>query len=250
MRLAEEGADIIGIDFQGELESTVYPAATAADLQETAAAVEAHDRRVVTADADVRDRAELARAVNRCVAEVGPPDIVVANAGIFSVGLLCELTGTDWDEMIDINLTGVFNTMAAVIGHITDGASLVITSSVLGLQGVAGASHYAAAKHGVVGLMRSLAAELGHRSIRVNAVLPGTVPTDMVMNDHTFSLFSPDKEHPSVEDFREASTASHLLPVPWVESRDISNAILFLASDEARYITGETLLVDAGFSKK
>ena len=151
-----------------------------------------------------------------------------------------------WQDMIDINLTGVLHTCKAAIPHLSDGGSIVLTSSTAGLVGMPTISHYVAAKHGVVGLMRSLAQELAPRMIRVNTVHPTTVPTPMVLNESTFGLFLPDEEHPTLEQFKEMSTLMNVLPIPWVEASDISNAVLFLASDEARYITGVTLPIDAG----
>jgi (+)-trans-carveol dehydrogenase len=250
VRLAEEGADIIALDFQGEMESTTYPLAAAGELEETAKAVEALGRRIVTAEADVRDGAAMRAAVDDAVARLAAPDILVANAGIFTVASFDELSETMWQEAMDTNLTGVFHTLKAVVPHLPDGAAIVLVSSLLGLVGANGTSHYVATKHGVMGLMRSLAAELGPRRIRVNSINPGTVPTAMVMNDAVYKMFNPDLDQPTEDDFIQASETNHLIPTPWVEARDISNAILFLVSDEARFITGESLLVDAGFYAK
>jgi (+)-trans-carveol dehydrogenase len=251
LRLAEEGADVIALDFAGEVDTTPYPLATAEDLAETARQVEALGRRIVTGSADVRDAAALRAAVDAAVEELGrAPDLLVANAGIFSAAPFSELTAETWQDMIDINLTGVFHTLQAALPHLPDGSSIVLTSSIMGLHGAYGASHYAATKHGVVGLMRSLAAELGGRGIRVNTVHPTSVPTAMVFNDAVFRMFRPDVEDPTQADFAVAAQATHLLPTPLVEARDISNAVLFLCSDEARFITGVALPIDAGYLAK
>jgi (+)-trans-carveol dehydrogenase/(-)-trans-carveol dehydrogenase len=154
-----------------------------------------------------------------------------------------------WRDVIDVNLTGVWHTAKAAIPHLIaggHGGSIIITSSDAGLKPFVNDAHYTAAKHGLVGLMRTLALELAPHMIRVNSLHPTTVDTDMVRNDASYALFRPDLEHPTIEDFASASQATNALPIPWVEPVDISNALLFLASDEARYVTGVTLPVDAG----
>jgi len=172
----------------------------------------------------------------------------VANAGICSLGSAEEMSVQTWRDMIDVNLTGVWLTAKVAIPHLkaAGGGSIILTSSVAGLQGAGNVSHYVAAKHGVVGLMRSLALELAPFRIRVNSVHPTQVDTPMIMNEAMYRLFLPDAEHPTREDFAPVSEALNALPTPWVDPADVSNAVLFLASDEARYITGVTLPVDAG----
>ena len=155
--------------------------------------------------------------------------------------------------MLDINLSGVWRTCKAAIPHLKAGGrggSIILTSSDAGLFAYENISHYVSAKHGMVGLMRTLALELAPDMIRVNSIHPTTVDTPMVNNEAVFKLFRPDLEHPTVDDFAEAATAMNALPIPWVEAVDISNAVLFLASDEARYITGVPLPVDAGAAVK
>jgi len=248
VRLAEEGADIIGVDICKDVEEADYRMATAQDLNETAMAVEALGRRAFLRKADVRDAHSLGAIVDEGVAELGRLDAVVANAGIANLnpqGTLAIEEGT-WRAMLDINLTGVWNTCRIAVKHLGAGASIVLTSSAAGLKGYAHIGHYVAAKHGMVGLMRTLAIELGPRSIRVNSVHPSQVPTDMIMNDSIIRQFVPDREEPTMEEFAAASQAMHLLPIPWVESVDISNAVLFLVSSESRYITGVPLPVDGG----
>ena len=249
IRLAQEGADIIAIDVCAQIESVPYAMATPADMAETVKEVEALDRRIVATQADVRDFATVKKALDEGVAQLGRLDIVSANAGILSFGSADELTEQAWRDMIDTNLTGVWHTAKAAIGHLIAGGrggSIVLTSSAAGLMAYPNAAHYVAAKHGVVGLMRTLALELAPHMIRVNSIHPTQVNTDMVMNEATWKLFSPDNDKPTIDDFRPVSQAMNALPIPWVEPVDISNALVFLASDEARYITGVTLPVDAG----
>jgi (+)-trans-carveol dehydrogenase len=249
IRLAEEGADIIAIDACADVDTVAYPMATVDDLATTGKHVEAAGRRVVTAQADVRDLAGLTAAVDRGVAELGRLDIVVANAGILSNAPAHELSEAAWQQMIDVNLSGVWRTCRAAIPHLIAGGrggSIVLVSSVAGLRSYAGVAHYVAAKHGVVGLMKTLAQELAEHRVRVNTVNPTQVDTDMIQNDSMYRLFCPDVESPTRQDFAAASAATILLPIDWVEPVDVSNAVLFLASDEARYITGVTLPVDGG----
>ena len=249
IRLAQEGADIIAVDHCADIETVDYPMAGPADLETTAKEVESLGRRIYTAQADVRDFDSLKAAVDAGVAEFGRLDIVSANAGILSNGQSHELSEETWGQMIDINLSGVWRTCKAAIPHLIAGGrggSIVLTSSVAGLRSYNGVSHYVSAKHGVVGLMKTLAQELAPHSIRVNTVNPTQVDTDMIQNESMYHLFCPDIENPTRAEFGAASAATILLPIDWVESIDVSNAVLFLASDEARYITGVALPIDAG----
>jgi SDR family mycofactocin-dependent oxidoreductase len=256
VRLAEEGADIIAVDIAADIASVrrFYPGATEADLAETARQVEALDRRIVAIKADVRDYQALKKALDDGIAQLGRVDIVSANAGIWIFGDLAhEVAEGDWQDLIDVNLTGVWHTAKAAIPHLIaqgTGGSIIITSSTAGLKGTPHAAQYVTSKHAVIGLMRTLAMELAPHSIRVNTVNPTGVDTIMIQNEATWKLFLPDAEHPAREQAAEAFTPTNALPVPWVEPRDVSNAVLFLASDEARYITGTTLLVDAGYTLK
>jgi (+)-trans-carveol dehydrogenase len=249
IRLAQEGADIIAVDLCAQIDTVPYGMATPADLEETVKAVEALDRRIVATQADVRDYGALKKALDDGVAQLGRLDIVSANAGIFSMGTITELTEQQWQDMIDVNLTGVWHAAKAAIPQLIEqgtGGSIVLTSSAAGLEGMANIGHYVSAKHGVVGLMRTLALELAPHSIRVNSVHPTTVNTDMIQNETTYRMFRPDLENPTSKDAEAAFASINALPIPWVEPVDISNAVLFLASDEARYITGVTLPIDAG----
>ncbi|TVZ00240.1 NAD(P)-dependent oxidoreductase [Trebonia kvetii] len=249
IRLAEEGADIIAVDIAGRVTSvSAYPPATEADLAATVSQVEALDRRIVARKADVRDSAALSEAVSDGVAQLGRLDIVVANAGIYQPVPTLDLDDAAWQETIGINLTGVWNTVKAALPHLIagGGGSVILTSSVLGLRGAANSVHYSTAKHGVVGIMRSVASEFAGHRIRVNSVHPTLVDTLMIQNEQTWRMFDPANPHPSRESAAPVFQMVNALPVPWVEPADISNAVLFLASDEARYITGVTLPVDAG----
>ncbi|WP_077087012.1 mycofactocin-coupled SDR family oxidoreductase [Mycobacterium rhizamassiliense] len=251
VRLAEEGADIIAVDVCGPVSSNrqIEPA-TPKDLAETADLVKRLNRRIVTAEVDVRDYGALKNAVDSGVEQLGGLDVIVANAGIGNGGqTLARTSEADWTDMIDVNLSGVWKTVKAAVPHLISqgrGGSIILTSSVGGLKAYPHTGHYIAAKHGVVGLMRTFAVELGAHSIRVNSVHPTNVNTPLFMNEGTMKLFRPDLESPGPDDLAVAAQFMHVLPVGWVEAIDISNAVLFLASDEARYVTGLTMTVDAG----
>jgi len=254
VRLAQEGADIIAVDIckpiRDGLLDTAIPASTPEDLAETADLVKGHNRRIFTAEVDVRDYAGLKAAVDSGVEQLGRLDIIVANAGIGNGGETLDKTSEqDWTEMIDVNLSGVWKTVKAGVPHILAGGrggSIVLTSSVGGLKAYPHTGHYVAAKHGVVGLMRAFAVELGQKMIRVNSVHPTHVATPMLHNEGTFKMFRPDLESPGPDDMAPICQLFHTLPIPWVEPVDISNAVLFFASDESRYVTGVTLPIDAG----
>ncbi|MCW2629262.1 mycofactocin-coupled SDR family oxidoreductase [Mycobacterium sp.] len=250
VRLAQEGADIIAIDICKQIASVQIPLSTPEDLAETADLVKGHNRRIYTAEVDVRDYDALKAAVDAGVEQLGRLDIIVANAGIGNGGATLDKTSErDWTDMIDVNLGGVWKTVKAGVPHILAGGrggSIILTSSVGGLKAYPHTGHYVAAKHGVVGLMRTFAVELGAQNIRVNSVHPTNVNTPLFMNDGTMKLFRPDLENPGPDDMKVVGQLMHTLPIGWVEPEDISNAVLFLASDEARYITGVTLPIDGG----
>ena len=254
IRLAEEGADIIAIDLCAEVASTEYKGSTPEDLDETARFVEKTGKHAYTAIADVRDLQGLQDAVDAGIKEFGRLDTVVANAGIFSSAPLHELTEGQWDEMIDVNLSGVWKTMRATVPYLIeqgDGGSIVLISSTGGLQGFPNFAHYVAAKHGVTGLARTASNELGAHRIRCNSVHPTSVLTDMIDHEGMYRLFRPDLDHPTHEDFREAcQSGMNVLPTPWLEPIDISNAVVWLASDDTRYVTGIALPIDAGALSK
>ena len=251
VRMAREGADIIAIDICAQVESVPFPMATPADLAETVEQVEKLGRRIVALTADVRDFTAVEDAVNRGVADFGRLDIVCTNAGIAGSGALHELSEDSWRDMIDTNLTGVWHSLKATVPHLIAGqrgGAVVLTSSVAGLKPYANIAHYVAAKHGVVGLMGVLALELGPHNIRVNSVHPTNVNTEMFHNSETYRLFAPElsEEQRTVDVIRTRASGIHALPVAWIESEDVTNAVMFLISDEARYITGTALRVDAG----
>jgi SDR family mycofactocin-dependent oxidoreductase len=251
LRLAEEGADIVAVDVCEDIATVTpyYPLATEEELAETVRQVEALDRRIVARKADVRDLTGLQAAFDEGLAEFGHVDTVVANAGIATYGKAWELTGEQWKDMVDVNLTGVFHTAKVAIPSMIEagrGGSILFTSSIGGLKGIQNVAHYVACKHGIVGLMRTLANELGPYSIRVNTIHPTNVDTIMIQNPGTWAMFSPGDPEPSQEKAMPGFLSLNTLPVPWIEPVDISNAVLFLASDEARYVTGVTFPVDAG----
>jgi (-)-trans-carveol dehydrogenase len=252
IRLAEESADIIGIDVCEDIETVGYPGASDTDLEDTANLVEKTGRRIVTAKADVRDLESLRAALEQGVAALGAIDIVVANAGISGIPAPAALIEQSaWQTLLDINVTGVWQTVKAALPHMTKGGgSIILVSSMLGLRGGGYMAHYASAKHAVVGLMNSLANELAPQWIRVNSIHPGNVRTPMLDNDWFCRTLRPDLPNPTVDDAAEIVGQFHMLPKPLIEARAVSNAVLFLASDEAQYITGAALPVDAGATAK
>src|ERR1700731_3843394 len=242
VRLAQEGADIIAIDICKKIDTVeLIAAATPEDLAETADLVKGHNRRIVTAEVDVRDYDALKAAVDSGVEQLGRLDIVVANAGIGNGGATLDKTSEeDWTEMIDVNLSGVWKTVNPRVPHSLAGGrggSIVLTSSVGGLKAYPHAGHYGPAKHGVVGLMRAFGVELGQHMIRVNSVHPTHVSTPMLHNQGTFKMFRPDLENPGPDDMAVVAKMMHVLPTGWVEPENVSNAVLFFASDESRYVT-------------
>jgi SDR family mycofactocin-dependent oxidoreductase len=242
IRLAEHGADIIAVDLPRSYSTVGYPMATRADLDETIRLVEATGRRAFTGEADVRELDRLTEAVNDGVAALGKLDVVVANAAINTLQAWDDTSAQLWVDTIDANLTGVWHTFQATVPHLISGGggSVICISSTAGLKGLLFMAPYAASKSGVVGLARSMANELAEHKIRVNTVHPGGV--DTIMTQHGTPLMNAliDK-HPAL-----GPIFGNSLPVEPVEPDDISNAVLFLASEESRYITGLALKVDAG----
>lgn len=250
VRLAAEGADIIGVDLCEDVESNAYPLSTEADLAETVKLVEAQDRRILALKADVRDRAAMSDAVTRGVAEFGRLDVVVANAGI------CPLGGDvpAFADVVDINLVGAINTIHAALPHLSEGGSIIATGSLAAfLPGAvdnpasgAGGLGYGFAKKALANYVNDLAMVLAPSRIRVNAVHPTNCNTEMLHSQPMYNLFRPDIENPGREDAETAFPALNAIPVPWVEPEDIANAVLFLASDESRFVTGMQVRIDAG----
>ncbi|WP_166903988.1 mycofactocin-coupled SDR family oxidoreductase [Mycobacterium sp. DL440] len=246
--LAEAGADIIAVDRCADIDSIPYPLATKEDLAETARLVREAGGRIETAVADVRNLADLRAAVDAGIAAFGEVDTVVANAGVVGIGLGETLDEQVYSDIVDTNLRGVWNTIAATAPSMIrrgTGGSMILISSMQGLVGRGGDGSaatfaYAASKHGVVGLMRSAAFAYAQHSIRVNSVHPTGVATPMIFNEHMAELFAANPEGTGM--------AGNLLPVPFVEPLDVTNAVVFLAGEKARYITGVALPVDAGFA--
>ena len=252
LTFAREGAKIVICDVAEQIPTAPYPLASVEELHETARMVEETGGRCVPLQADVRDSEAMRETVERAISEFGQIDILLANAGIESFGPSWELTDEQWDEMLGVNLTGAFKSCRAVIPRMIEQRSgvILITSSVAGLRGLSNQAHYCAAKHGVVGLMRSLALELAPHGIRVNTVHPSSVDTPIIKNQSMYTLFSGGDPNATLEDVTPAFRELNLLDTPWMEPGDISNAMLWLASDEARYVTGTALPVDAGLMAK
>lgn len=250
VRLAREGADIIGIDALKTYPWMNYRLAERDDVDETVRLVEAQGRRCFFAQADVTDLGSLQSALETGVAEFGRLDVVAANAGAFPKGALTwEADPAAWRECVEVNLVGVFHTVHATVPHMLkggNGGSIIITSSGAAIVSGSYLGDYSAAKAALLSLTRTLAVELAPHWIRVNAICPGAVNTDMIANDAIYRMFRPDLEAPTREDTIDVWRSKHLLPVPWLEPQDISNAVAWLASDEARLVTGVTLPVDAG----
>jgi (+)-trans-carveol dehydrogenase len=253
VRLAREGASIVALDACTTYDHIDYPLPTPADLDETARLVKADGGRIETMVADIRNSDELDAAVKLAVSSFGALTTVCANAGIGGErGTAWNTHEEVWRTVLDVNLLGAWKTVRAAIPALIEGGggSVILTSSLGGIRGLRHTSAYVAAKHGVVGLMRTLANEAGQHNIRVNAVLPGNTNTPLFMNPATFRLFRPDLDSPTVDDVRATASNLALLPTPWVEPEDIANAVLWLASDESRFVTGVELPVDAGWHVK
>ncbi len=248
LAFAREGADIAICDIAAPIASVGYPLGTIDDLAETQRLVEQEDRRCMSAQVDTRDFGALDAFVGRVVADLGSVDFAMANAGISSMAPVDTMAPEMWDEMIATNLTGVFHTLRAVSPHMKRQGfgRIVATSSMLGRQGCANQVHYCASKWGVIGMVKSAAIDLAPFGINVNAVAPGNVRTPMVINDHLFSFFSGEGTTATLDDVLPALQSLHVLPVALVEPEDISNAVLFLCSEEARFVTGATIDVAAG----
>jgi SDR family mycofactocin-dependent oxidoreductase len=254
LRLAQEGADIIAVDICAQIESNLYPLATPEDLQETVRLVEACDRRIVARQADVRERAQLRDALAEGVAELGGLDIVAANAGIMPMATGDSAKAMDFVDATDVDLIGVMNAVAASIPHIRDHGSIIVTGSTAGMiKGAAdnpvfgpGGAGYSWAKRTLISYVEQMCLHLAPRFIRVNAIHPTNVNTNLLHNDELYRVFRPDLEQPTLEDVMPAFVQWQAMPIPFIEPVDISNLVLFLASDEARYITGQQIRVDAG----
>ena len=250
LRMAQEGADIIALDVLADNVQVAYGLATAQDMAETERLVTETGQRFLAKRADVRSQSDLDAAVAAGVAAFGVIDVVCVNAGISGhKGPSWEMDERGFEEILQVNLLGAWRTVKAVAPGMIKagrGGSIVFINSTLGLKGIPGLSAYTASKHGMLGLARCLTQELAPHNIRVNSVSPTAVGTPLIWNEQTIRHFRPDLENPTLQDARQSFLALHQLPVPWVEAEDVANAVVFLASDEARYITGTVLPVDAG----
>ena len=250
--LAREGADIALVDRCADLDTVTYPLATTDDLAETVRLVEAEGRRCVTATADVRDLDAMVAFADGVVDHFGSLDILVANAGVSTLGSIFDLDAVGWSETVDTNLTGVFNAMRAVAPHMRRGrwGRIVGISSMMGRSANPLIPAYCASKWGVIGLTKSVAHEMAHFGVTANVVAPGNISTDMLHNEMLYTLMRPDVDHPTREDVAPVMATLHVQPVPWLEPEEVTAAVLFLCSEGARHITGSVIDVDAGASAR
>lgn len=253
IRLAEEGASIVGIDICAPIESMNYPLATLEDLAQTVKEVEAVGRPILAKQADVRDRDQLKAVVNEAISEFGRLDVVVANAGICPARdiTLCS----SFVDVVDVDLFGVHNTVAAALPQLKAGSSIIVTGSTAGMipgladniaPGASGGPGYAYAKQAVARYIEVLALQLAPQMVRLNAIHPTNCDTQLLHNEDVYRAFRPDLEHPTREDAMPALPAMQAMPIPFIDPVDISHLVVYLASDESRYMTGMNLRVDAG----
>lgn len=252
VELARQGADIALVDRCADLDTVTYPLATPDDLAETGRLVEAEGRRCVTAVADVRDLDAMTAFVDGVVEELGSVDILVANAGVSTLGSIFELDAAGWSETVDINLTGVFNAMRAVAPHMRRArwGRIIGISSMMGRSANPLIPAYCASKWGVIGLTKSVAHEMAHCGVTANVIAPGNISTDMIHNEMLYKLMRPDVAQPTREDVAPVMASLHVQPVPWLEPEEVTAALVFLCSEGARHITGSVIDVDAGASAR
>jgi SDR family mycofactocin-dependent oxidoreductase len=253
VRLAEEGADIIAVDLCRDIDTIGYPMATPEDLDETARLIEKTSQRVVIAQADVREAAQLRTALESGLAEFGKLDIVVAQAGVAGMKGAPPLQA--WCDVINTNLIGTINAIQVALPHLREGASIIATGSTAALMDTSkkdnpgkdpGGMAYVHSKRALSNFVHDLATELSSFGIRANVVHPTNTNTDMLQNEAMYRSFRPDLEKPTRADAEPVFGVQQAMKIPFVEPEDISNAVLWLASDEARYVTGMQLRVDAG----
>lgn len=253
VRLAEEGADIIAVDLCQDIDTIGYPMATPEDLDETARLIEKTSRRVVIAQADVRDATQLQSALESGLDEFGKLDIVVAQAGV--AGMKGDPPLQAWSDVINTNLIGTINTIQVALPHLREGASIIATGSTAALMDTSkkdnpgkdpGGMAYVHSKRALSSYVHDLATELSAFGIRANVVHPTNTNTDMLQNVQMYRSFRPDLEDPTRADAEPVFGVQQAMKIPFVEPEDITNAVLWLASDEARYVTGMQLRVDAG----
>lgn len=253
LRLAQEGADIIGLDICAPIDSVPVPMATEQDLEDTVKEVEGLGRRMVAQVGDTRDQAAVDKVVADGLAEFGRLDVVVGNAGTCSTAKVWEITEDEWRTMLDVNLTGAFHTAKAVIPLMIDagrGGSLIFTASLGALKPMDGIAHYVASKHGVVGLVKNLAVELGPYGIRANAICPGNTRTPLAewcLEQLVAPVFKESAGEGWRAELDKAMASTNPLNTAWIEAGDQANAALWLASEESRFVTGQSIVVDAGW---
>lgn len=247
-----EGADVAIVDVLEQVPTVPYPTATPDEAAETARELQSSGRRCLVIQADVRDSEQMSAAVQTVEAELGPIDVLVCNAGIASICPVQDMSDLQWHTMINTNLTGVFNSIRPVLRGMCERryGRIVATSSIAGRLGAPNIAHYVAAKWGVIGLVKAVALEVAPFGVTVNAVAPTSVNTPMIHNQAFAALFVPDVEEPSAAQVEDAFRALNPIPVPWVEPEDVTNAVLFLAADHSRYISGEVITVSAGWTAK
>jgi len=252
IELARQGADIALVDRCADLGTVTYPLGTPGDLAESVRLVESEGRRCISAMVDVRDLEAMIGFVDGVAAELGSVDILIANAGVSTLGSIFDLDAEGWSETVDTNLTGVFNALRAAAPHMRRQrwGRMVTISSMMGRSSNPLIVAYCAAKWGVIGLTKSVAHEMAHFNVTVNCVAPGNVSTDMLHNEMLYKLMRPDLEEPTKEDVAGVMASLHVQPVPWLEAEEITSAVVFLCSEGARHITGSVIDVDAGASAR
>jgi SDR family mycofactocin-dependent oxidoreductase len=252
LELARLGADVAICDLCEDVASIGYPLSTGDDLAETAKLVDAAGRRCVSEVVDVRDLGAVIAFVDEAQAALGSVDIMVANAGVTAIGSVCDMTASQWGDVIDINLTGVFNAIRAAAPHMRRQRSgrIIGISSMMGRTSQPAIPAYTASKWGVIGLCKSAAFELAGFGVTVNVIAPGNVSTPMIHNDQLYGLMRPDLEHATADDVAPVMAELHTQPVPWLEPEEITAAVVYLVSDGARHITGSVLDVNAGASAR
>jgi SDR family mycofactocin-dependent oxidoreductase len=251
VRLAEEGANIVGIDICAPIASMRYPLATPEDLQQTVKEVEATGQKIIARQADVRDRGQLQSVIDEAMSTFGGVDVVVANAGICPMmdPSLCQ----GFVDVTDVDLIGVMNTVAVSLPYLQSGASIIVTGSTAGMMegttenlGASGGVGYAWAKQVIVRYVEVLALQLAPHMVRLNAIHPTNCDTHLLQNDDIYRAFRPDLENPTKDDAALAFPVMQAMPIPWIDPLDVSHLVAFLASDESRYMTGLNIRLDAG----